>query len=130
MFEKPRYSVHRKWGDGAAAVAADSTTLSVIKALAERGHISAKGLETIEATVHFTGGTTPALTVQPYELMELEDNTKDLVKAGPAIGPVYDGQKFSVPTPGGGLIFLSVPSFTGSPTACVVRVAMGLKAPL
>lgn len=93
-----------------------------------QGAISLCGFDSAQGLVVFSGGTGPAITLQPLEAVNLPDGTRRFVSRGAAIGPLSDGEGFAFDCPGGGLWFLQATALTGAPDNAKLFVAGGLRA--
>ena len=86
-----------------------------------RGAASARGWKSVAGYVKLAGGSSPTVTLQPYEVVQYRDGGEgdivdDLVILGSAIGPLSNGGTFSL-TVNGAHVFIAVDAATGTPTS-------------
>jgi len=133
---KPFYTHHRIIG---GTIAKEDTTIAgMITALKLRGPSGtdmlrgaahAAGWRKIDGRVFLTGGTTPTVTLQAYELIHYkEDGTgelkDELVIFGSPIGPLSHGDKFPALIENfGASLFFAISAVTGAPTKVEVMLA-------
>lgn len=128
---KPQYEVHRRWGDGSEAPAAESSDLTnaALKTAAIRGKFSARGLKTVHGFVQLSGGSSETISLQAVEIATYKTaggvEQQVLLARSAPFGPLSDGDAFTIETPGGGLYYLRVHSLAGSPTTGAVHIAKG-----
>jgi len=120
--KKPYYKLHR------TVSAIDPVSLPAVLSSFGGAVFSLVGFESGSGFVSFTGGTTPQVTLQPLELVNLPDGTKRFIKNGSPISGLQDGDPFSFPAAGGGLWLLQVVALSGAPTSLELFVAGGTRA--
>ena len=123
MKAKPNYEHHR---DVVNASKEDTTIVGMISALKLRGEsgtdlirgaASCLGWKSVSGTVILTG-TGATVSLQPYEVVRYKEDgdgeTKDFfVELGPIIGPLSDGDTFTVDTKGA-LMFIAIDAVGGT----------------
>ena len=118
---KPRFTIHR--AETGAPVAADSTDLTTLPAT---GAIHAGTWRTLDGFVKLSGGTTPSVSLIPLMLAQYTDlsdaEVSEYVEMGSAIGPLSDGDSFTVDVSRGRLL-MRLHAVAGSPTS--VQVLLG-----
>lgn len=127
MEAKPVYTHHRT----IPAPAKENTTVAgMITALKLRGEggnellrgaASARGWKSLAGFVKLAGGTTPTITLQPYEVVQYKAGGEGevidtLVALGSPIGPLSDEGTFKVDV-FGAHVFFAVDASTGTPTS-------------
>lgn len=120
LYAKPDYTIHRE------VTAVDPVGLSTFLSGALRVPIDCAGYNTVTGFVVLEGGSSPTVSLTPYEVATYResDGTKQeaLISAGSAIGPLNSGGKFEVTIEGGRLL-MRVSTITGGPTAVLVYLA-------
>ena len=118
---KPRFTIHRT--EEGAPVAADSADLST---LAIAAAIHCDDWATVDGFVKLTGGSTPTISLVPLMAVRYANlagtEVNEYIVMGDAIGPLSDGDSFSIDVARGRL-FARVSAVTGAPTAVQVLLA-------
>jgi len=133
---KPFYTHHRIIS---GTIAKEDTTIAGMIAALKlrgpsgtdmlRGAAHAAGWRKIDGRVFLTGGVTPTVTLQAYELIHYkEDGTGDLkdelVIFGSTIGPLSHGDKFPALIENfGASLFFAISAVTGAPTKVEVMLS-------
>lgn len=137
MKTKPFYEEHRRIKSPAAenVLITDAGIINDLKLRGPagdeliRGAMQCHGWKTIDGVVFLTAGTTPTVTLQPLEVVQYKDadgETKDrFVVHSANIGPLNDGDKFSISAVNGGAIFLRLQGVTGAPTEALLALSGG-----
>jgi hypothetical protein len=136
---KPFYTHHRVVvPDGNPIAKEDTTIAGMITDLALRGPSGtdmlrgpahAAGWKKLDGLVRLTGGTTPTVTLQAYELVQYKDGGEgdlkdELILFGSTIGPLSDGDKFpALIDISGASLFFAISAVTGAPTKVEVLLA-------
>lgn len=136
---KPFYTHHRVVVPDVNPIAKEDTTIAgMITALKLRGPSGtdllrgaalAAGWRKIDGRVFLTGGTTPTVTLQAYELIRYKDGGEgdlkdELVIFGSTIGPLSHGDKFPALIENyGASLFFAISAVTGVPTKVEIMLA-------
>jgi hypothetical protein len=139
---KPFYTHHRIVSADGDPIAKENTTIAgMITDLKLRGPSGnemlrgvahAAGWRKIDGRVFLTGGTTPTVTLQAYELIRYKEDfgegnvVDELVIFGSTIGPLSHGDKFPALVENfGASLFFAIDAVTGVPTKVEVMLAGG-----
>lgn len=135
IYHQPNYDKQRSVVG--APVTADTTDLDALMntptvaagevPVGARGSANAYGWNSVEGYVELAGGITPTVTIQP--LLAINANgTWVFVELGSTIGPLSDGDHFTISGVNQGLVFARIAAVTGSPTNVDVSLAGGVRA--
>jgi hypothetical protein len=136
---KPFYTHHRIVVPSANPIAKEDTTIAgMITALKLRGPsgtdllrgpAQASSWLKIDGLVKLTGGTTPTVTLQAYEMIRYKEDGEgdlkdELMAFGSPIGPLSDGDKFPLLVNNNlASLFFAISAVTGIPTKVEVLLA-------
>lgn len=120
LYPRPDYNIHRE------VSAIDALSLSTFLASNSRTPIDCTGYTTVTGFVAFEGGSSPTMTIVPYEVVSYEDSSgvkqEGLISAGSSIGPLNANEKFVV-TIDGGRLLIRVGTLTGGPSKALIYLA-------
>lgn len=120
LHAKPDYTIHRE------VAVIDPVNLATFLSEFSRVPIDCTGYNTVTGFVILEGGSSPTITLSPYEVATYRESggtqQEVLISSGSSIGPLNSNGVFSV-TINGGRLLMRVGTITGAPTKALVYLA-------